>query len=161
MTEDCNNEDKCVHCEGIPQAGYPRCKIYKYEEELISIQTKERVTRSQEIAILNRRHSDFKQLDYAGAVVRATGREPQQLEMTSRQQEREQLSNKKIDQVKRTQLDIVCVSPKTGKLYQSTVSLPCDTPGISDAENGTSETSRRVRKEVKEIYREVFSTVRE
>ena len=63
--------------------------------------------------------------------------------------------------MKRTQVDIVCVSPKTGKLYPSTVSLPCDTPGITDAENGTSETSRRVRKEVKEIYREVFSTVRE
>ena len=63
--------------------------------------------------------------------------------------------------MQRTQVEIVCVSPKTGKLYPSTVSLPSDTAGISDAENGTSETSRRIRKETKEIYKEIFSKARE
>ena len=53
-------------------------------------------------------------------------------------------------------MDIVSVSPRSGSLYPTTVSLPSDTPGISDTENGTSETSRRLRKEVKEIYRQVF-----
>ena len=61
------------------------------------------------------------------------------------------------DVVTQTKVDIVCVSPGTGNLYQRTVALPKDTPGISDAEDGTSENSRRVRQEVVEIY-EIFST---
>ena len=52
-----------------------------------------------------------------------------------------------------TQVKIVCISPKTGKLYPSTVTVPSDTPGISDVEEGASETSRRLRSEVKEIHK--------
>ena len=48
-----------------------------------------------------------------------------------------------------TEVDIVCVRQSSGSLCATTLSLPGDTPGISDTENGTSETSRRLRKEVK------------
>ena len=54
-----------------------------------------------------------------------------------------------------TKVDIVCVSPGTGNVYQRTVALLKD---ISDAEDGTSENSRRVRQEVIEIYDEIFLT---
>ena len=61
--------------------------------------------------------------------------------------------------VTQTKVDIVCVSLETGNLYQRTVALPKDTPGISDADDGTSENSRRVRQEVVQIYEEIFSTL--
>ena len=58
---------------------------------------------------------------------------------------------------KTKQVDIMCVSPVTGAIYSSTVTLPRDTPGISDVEDYTSESSRRLRREVKVIYKEVFT----
>ena len=54
-------------------------------------------------------------------------------------------------------MDIVCVSPNSDDLYHSRVLLPADTPGISDTEDGTSETSRRLREEVRSVYKEVFT----
>ena len=79
-----------------------------------------------------------------------TSRESQQPGRRSEQHEREQVPKRRTE-IQRTQVEIVCVSPNTGKLHPSTVSLPSDTPGVSDAENSTSETSRRIRKETKEI----------
>ena len=38
------------------------------------------------------------------------------------------------------------------------MTVPSDVPGISDVEEETSETSRRPRSEVKEIYNKIFQT---
>ena len=51
----------------------------------------------------------------------------------------------------------MCVSPGTGAIYSSTLTLPRDTPGISDVEDCTNESRKRLRSEVKEIYKEVFT----
>ena len=56
-----------------------------------------------------------------------------------------QCSEKNNNATLKTQVDIVCVSPNSGNLYPSLVLLRADTPGISDIEDGTSETSRRLR----------------
>ena len=45
-----------------------------------------------------------------------------------------------------TEVDIVCVSPRSGSLVLTRVTLPRNTPGISDVEEGNSETSRRLEK---------------
>ena len=56
-----------------------------------------------------------------------------------------------------TEVDIVCASLRSGNLVPTRVTLPRDTPGISDVEEGNSETSRKLRKEAREIYAEIFS----
>ena len=53
-------------------------------------------------------------------------------------------------------VNIVCVSPKTDTLYQSRGVLSRDIPGIIDVEEGTSESSRRLRAEAEQIYDELF-----
>ena len=68
-----------------------------------------------------------------------------------------QCSEKNNNATHKTQVDIVCVSPNSGNLYPSRVLLTADTPGISDIDDGTSETSRRLREEVRSVYKEIFT----
>ena len=56
-----------------------------------------------------------------------------------------------------TEVDIVYASLRSGSLVPTRVMLPRNTPGISDVEEGNGESSRRLRKEAKEIYAEIFS----
>ena len=85
-----------------------------------------------------------------------TVRESQQEVRPTRNVESQSRPMQEIIKRKVTQVDIVCLSPRTGTTYPTTVTLPSDTPGISAVEGGTSESSRRLRKEAKEIYKEVF-----
>lgn len=50
--------------------------------------------------------------------------------------------------VNQIQVDIECISPRPVSLCESKALLPKDNPGISDVEDGTSENSRRLRREV-------------
>ena len=137
--------------------GNYRYREYKYQEEIVAVQGKERVTQAQAKAIVDRLKPHMRDMNYTeilqskendknlsqpGAIVK---------EQWTTSQEKKRSQNAEVD--------IVCVSPRSGNLYPTTVSLPSDTPGISDTENGTSETSRKLRKEVKEIYRQVLRFV--
>ena len=54
--EDCNNNVvKCQHCKESHEAGSNSCIEYKYQQEILSIQAKERVPRNQARAILERK----------------------------------------------------------------------------------------------------------
>ena len=132
------NEPKCLHCSKDHLTGNYKCVEYRYQEEIVAIQCKENESRGQAKAIFDRPQPDYRQKNYANAV-------KVQKTMSSENKEREgsvQCSEKNNNANHKTQVDILCVSPNSGNLYPSRVLLPADTPGISDIEDGTSETSR-------------------
>ena len=157
--EECQSETiKCLHCNEGHQTGNYRCREYKYQEEIIAVQVKERVTRAQAKAIVDRLKPHMRDMNYA-EVLQAKENDKNGLQPGAIEKEQRTISQQK-KRSQNTEVDIVCVSPRSGNLYPTTVSLPSDTPGISDTENGTSETSRRLREEVKEIYRQIFEKSR-
>ena len=66
-----NNVIKCRHCQESHEAGSNSCIEYKYQQQ-ISIQAKEKVTRNQARAILERRNPHFKSTSYAAVAKSST-----------------------------------------------------------------------------------------
>ena len=68
----CTAETKYVHCSEDHSAGNIRCKKHRYQEEIIAVQTKERVTNNQAIALLDKQRPTYRQIDYARAAAAKT-----------------------------------------------------------------------------------------
>ena len=69
-TEECTQPKSCYHCKKEHNAGDRTCKEYRYEEEIISLQSKLRVAKSQAIAIFNRENPNYRTVNYAESVKR-------------------------------------------------------------------------------------------
>ena len=108
--------------------------------------------------MLDKLQPNFKERNFSGAVMwsmTAANITPKLQDVVEQKSDNEGPLNNVINE---TQVDIVCISPRTGSLYQGKVSLPKDTSGISDVEDGTSENSKRLRQVASSIYEEIFET---
>ena len=68
--EDCTSATCCFNCKLAHKAGDKACREYKFEEEIIHLQSKLRVAKSQAIAIFNRENPNFRTLNYSESVKR-------------------------------------------------------------------------------------------
>ena len=69
-TEACILPKSCFHCQKDHNPGDKQCREFKYEEEILSMQSKMRVARSQAIVIFNRENPNFRLLNYSESVKR-------------------------------------------------------------------------------------------
>lgn len=58
---------KCHHCQGPHSTGSRTCKEYKYEEELLSLQQKNKISKGQAKIIFNKNNPNFRSMNYAQA----------------------------------------------------------------------------------------------
>ena len=66
--ENCTNDTvKYFHCSEEHQARNNKCIEYKYHEEIVAIQIKEKMSRSQAQAMLDMRQPQFKSMNFARA----------------------------------------------------------------------------------------------
>ena len=132
------NSKKCYHCEGDHYIGARTCPWYKYEEEIVDIQTKNKVSRGQAKLTMDSRNPNWR-MNYAEIVksdtaefekserkgnrvtksgeLREMGRQARSKEDKERQQG--QVGNIKT----RAETEVVCMSPNTGSLFTTTVEL--------------------------------------
>ena len=157
--EDCNNNViKCHQCKESHKAGCNSCIEYKYQQEIFSIQAKERVPRNQTRAILERRSPRFKLNSYAAVAKSSTITIA--IKITSNR------SNNNTDNHTTprspnlgndedggtSEVEVVCRSPTSGVLFTTVVNLPDKAEQEVNLENRTSENSAIIRAEVKEIF---------
>ena len=71
----CDEDSKCSHCAQTHRTGDKNCQRYKVEQEVLVIQAKSRVSRTQAFVIYNREHPDAFSTSYA-AVVQVAGKPP-------------------------------------------------------------------------------------
>ena len=137
-TNECNETPmKCPHCAGDHSAGNKQCPEYKIQEEILAIQSAERVSKQQAFIILKRNNPNFR-MNYAKAIKTnpITAHETP-IETTTTE-----------TPVRKT-LNIVCQSP-TGRLYPKQIEDPYQVKPIDK----TSENSPTVRREAIDIYNE-------
>ena len=155
--ENCKSEIvACFYCNGDHPTGSYRCAEYKYREEIPAVQRKKNVSRSQAAAIVDRLQPQLKQMNYSRAV-HSRKYKTNILKQTNSDCQKQESTAQERDMSETTEVDVGCVSPRSGSLVPTRVTLPRDTPGISDVEEGNSDTSTRLRKQAKEIYAEIFS----
>ena len=152
-TGDCEaREVKCYHCEKDHIAGSRTCLEYKYQEEILAVQVRERVTRNQARIIFDRRNPTFRSMNFSEAV-KQVGENIQKEGLPKAdpkgEEARQQVKDKKED--RRT--EVVCMSPGSGQLFTTRVHLGNETPSSSNWDDeDTSETSTDVREEVRAIF---------
>ena len=61
----CNEETKCLHCPISHRTGDRNCQQYKMEEEILAIQAKSQVSRSQAIVILDRERPNIRSMNFS------------------------------------------------------------------------------------------------
>lgn len=64
----CNNEKKCLHCIFPHRTGDKNCQQYKMEAEILVIQARSRVSRTQAKIIFERERPNIQNMNYAAAV---------------------------------------------------------------------------------------------
>ena len=60
---------KCIHCEGNHEAGSELCVEHRYQQEIVAVQTKERVSRMQAKIIFDRNNPQFRKMNYAAPAI--------------------------------------------------------------------------------------------
>ena len=143
--EGCSAPLRCPHCSLEHRAGNPQCVEYKFQEEIIAVQTKERVPRRQAIAMIERQNPSIKK-NFAQAL--------KQPSSTKRQQEKE--TREKSPETQRAIQELVVRSP-SGRIYTTAVSLPnLNTIEHITTNESTSENSYIIREETRQIYEEAY-----
>ena len=61
----CRQNSKCIHCGLNHKSGSKNCQAYKIEEEIVAIQEKSAVSRSQASIIYNQQHPQIRTMNYA------------------------------------------------------------------------------------------------
>ena len=116
--QSCEDAAKCAQCAGNHSAGSQTCSHYKYEQEVIAIQSKEHVSYHQAKLILNRINPNLKRLNYS-----------EKLKDTNHQRtDRNSKNSTGITQV-------VCQSP-SGRRFVHEVQLERDMDGTSESNPG-------------------------
>ena len=152
-TGDCEaRKVKCYHCEKEHIAGSRMCPEDKYQEEILAVQMRERVTRNQARIIFDRRNPTFRSMNFSEAVKQVgenIRKEGSSIADSKVEEARQQGKDKKED--RRT--EVVCMSPTSGQLFTTRVHLGNETLSSSNwDEEDMSETSTVVREEVREIF---------
>ena len=68
-TENCIASPKCLHCHKSHKTGYKDCREHQYEQELLFIQSRSRVSRIQARIIFEENNPNFRKLNYAEALI--------------------------------------------------------------------------------------------
>ena len=157
--DDCNSDEmKCFHCEGNHEAGSNLCIEYKYQEEILSIQAKERVSRHQAKALLERRNPHFKATNYAEVARSNTINIASNTNNSSTNSSRERKIKRQSASLgderpaRISEVEVVCRSPTSGELFTTMVNLPESAEQEVNLEGRTSENSAIVRAEVRKIF---------
>ena len=66
--ENCTNDKRCYHCSLNHEAGNKNCQEYKFEAEILAVQSKSRVSRPQARLIFLRENPTFRNLNFANVV---------------------------------------------------------------------------------------------
>ena len=66
--ENCTNDKRCYHCSLDHEAGNKICQEYKFEAEILAVQSKSRVSRPQARLIFLRENPTFRNLNFANVV---------------------------------------------------------------------------------------------
>merc|ERR1712002_181431 len=66
-TSGCCLEPKCLQCKTNHKTGSKNCQAYKVEEEIVAIQEKSAVKRSQAVIIYNQEHPESNRMNFAAA----------------------------------------------------------------------------------------------
>ena len=66
-TSGCRLDPKCLHCKTNHKTGSKNCQAYKVEEEIVAIQEKSAVKRSQAVIIYNQEHPQSNRMNFAAA----------------------------------------------------------------------------------------------
>ena len=64
----CAEHVRCKHCHGSHRTGNKNCQEFKYEQEILLIQTRSRVSRAQAKIVYDRNNPNVRSLNYAAAV---------------------------------------------------------------------------------------------
>lgn len=68
--EECESEeDVCHHCSGKHITGTRNCREYRKEEEIVAVQQRQGLPRTQAIAYLERQNPNFSHMNYRAAVI--------------------------------------------------------------------------------------------
>ena len=68
----CGNEPKCLQCNGNHRSGYKKCREYLFECEVLALQSKSRISKSQARLIFERENPNFRTMNYSQAVTSNT-----------------------------------------------------------------------------------------
>merc|ERR1712212_1467924 len=68
----CGNEPKCLQCNGNHRSGYKKCREYQFECEVLALQSKSRISKSQARLIFERENPNFRTMNYSQAVASNT-----------------------------------------------------------------------------------------
>ena len=166
VMENCEKDEAlCFHCKGKHITGSKICSQYKYEEEILAIQSKERVNRAQARVIMEKRNPNYR-MTYAtvtksqsGTTKEAKSRKEQpdrgEHSQTARRKqdgEEKEAGKKRAEadggvSCRRARTEVVCQSPGTGNLFTTTVEIE-DIPHDA-VDDGLPED---VLRETQEIY---------
>ena len=147
---------QCYHCKESHEVGHRDCIEERYQQEIVAVQTKQRVSRFQAKAVVDRDKPNFKTRNYACAVKATPG--------TSVQLERNrvvsQTTPNAAGQAKGNEpsgaeeVEVVCMSPSSGTMFTTTVNLAKGEGRRVNLEDRTSENSAIVRAEVRRVFDE-------
>ena len=144
---ECAALPKCNHCGADHITGNKTCPEFRYQEEVLSIQTKEKVPRQQAIILYNQKFPD-RSNNYAKAVIsRPTNSQ------RSSSRKRRHSSEHEGNPRKRGETDVTREGTSSTRLFSTLVNL--DKPSTSHM-SPTSENNLEIRKETERIYNEEF-----
>jgi hypothetical protein len=157
--EQCQQETpKCHHCSEAHLTGSNTCPRFKQEQEIIAIQSKNSVSRSQAIILFNRNNPNPQNMNYAQATKQNSIIENnpvshnQRTENPSVNTERQTILKSPTSSSGLTQTTkVVCVNPDSGKMFTTTTKLPVHLIRRTSSA-GTSETNPLIRKEARNIF---------
>ena len=164
----------CPHCSGKHKAGDKNCPEFRKYEEILAIQSNEKVSRQQAQVIYLRNNPNqgmnfakavtststttlankFKSLDPNKAPSVDNSRNSKDKAATS--VGGESVKEKAAQKPKPEMIEIICQSPKSGRTYKRMIEKP-NTEDILDDAELTSENNPIVRSEAKRLFQEYDS----
>ena len=145
---------KCIHCEGNHEVGSELCVEHRYQQEIVAVQTKERVSRMQAKIIFDKNNSQFRIMNYA-MVAKVNTEGNKSTDRTSKsetQQQQQQVLLQTEEVARQGEVEVVCMSPNSGHLYTQAINIASAAERSSELADRTGENSAIVRGEVREIY---------
>lgn len=143
-TESCTSEiNKCYHCQENHQAGANICKVYKIEQEIVQLQTKNNIPRYQ-AKLLYERLNPSHNMNYANSV----NRKPTQPRQNNISQNLQSMETETIIDKRRRSPD-----DKNGNEHKNKRNRNSLTPNLTQTpDHLTSENCPEIREQVHQIF---------
>ena len=154
--EECSaTEPRCPHCSLDHIAGSRKCAEYKFQEEVLAIQARDRVPRAQAQLIVERENPGLR-LNYADAIKRSATNKTYNVKAPDKRKRSKMDESAELPtNAKRPEIDILLQSP-SGRFYTSIISDPkIGTPEHVTQTDDTSENSSVIREEARAIFDEL------